>query len=175
VEHVRIWRFLFSADQSASWSWVTVHRRSGCRSSGAHVGARCFFATPRRSTRKRYPARRWIDLGSAVERVTKDRVRPCPSSTTLRIIVAASEQRALEFVAANVRRHRRAAGLTQMQLAEAIGVEPRFVQAIEAAQAAPSFKNLCALARALDLEVRDLFEPAKLTVRNPGRPPGRTS
>jgi transcriptional regulator with XRE-family HTH domain len=86
--------------------------------------------------------------------------------------VDGSERRALEFVAANVRRHRRAAGLTQMQLSEAIGVEPRFVQSIEAAQAAPSFKNLCALARALDIEVRDLFEPAKPAARNPGRPRG---
>jgi transcriptional regulator with XRE-family HTH domain len=84
--------------------------------------------------------------------------------------VNTSERRILDYLAANVRRHRHAAGLTQAQLSEAIGVEPRFVRALESASAAPSFKTLVALAAALEVEVRDLFEPAPRAVRSPGRP-----
>lgn len=81
-----------------------------------------------------------------------------------------TERTALEHLAANVRRHRLAAGMTQANLSESVGVEPWFIRAIEAAREPPSFKTLVALARAFDLDVRDLFEPAPRPVRNPGRP-----
>ena len=80
------------------------------------------------------------------------------------------ERRAREHLAANVRRHRLAAQLTQANLAEQVGVEPWFIRAIEAAREPPSFKTLVTLARELKLDVRDLFEPSPRAVRNPGRP-----
>lgn len=80
------------------------------------------------------------------------------------------ERRAREHLAANVRRHRLAARLTQAGLGERVGVEPWFIRAIEAAREAPSFKTLVMLARVLGVEVRDLFEPVARAIRNPGRP-----
>jgi transcriptional regulator with XRE-family HTH domain len=80
------------------------------------------------------------------------------------------ERKALGYVAANMRRHRRSAKKTQAALAEAVGVDTRFVQAIEAGREPPSFRTLVAIARELGIEVRDLFEPAKALTRNPGRP-----
>jgi transcriptional regulator with XRE-family HTH domain len=82
----------------------------------------------------------------------------------------AAERKALGYVAANVRQRRLAAKLTQQRLAEAIGVEPRFVQAIEAATQAPSFKTLVSLATALGVEAYQLLAPASPAKRRTGRP-----
>jgi DNA-binding XRE family transcriptional regulator len=84
--------------------------------------------------------------------------------------VDAIERRARDYIAANVRRHRLAAGMTQATLSEIVEVEPRFIRAIEGGREPPSFKTMVALARALKLEVGDLFEAVPRAVRNPGRP-----
>lgn len=102
-------------------------------------------------------------------------LRPLARHARPAVVDDGFERRTLGYVAANVRKFRHASELTQAQLAEAVGIEPRFLQAIEAASFPPSFKNLIALAGALGVEVRDLFTPEKPAVRNPGRPPKNTA
>lgn len=48
-------------------------------------------------------------------------------------------------------------GLTQEELAEAVGVSTDFISLIERGQRAPSFENLERLAEALAVKVADLF------------------
>jgi len=48
-------------------------------------------------------------------------------------------------------------GLTQEELAEAVGVSTDFISLVERGQRAPSFKNLERLAEVLGVEVADLF------------------
>jgi transcriptional regulator with XRE-family HTH domain len=62
-----------------------------------------------------------------------------------------------EQVGALVRHHRKLAGLTQAQLAERIGRQTGAVTRIETGEAAPTFETLSSLARALGVQVRDLF------------------
>ena len=57
-----------------------------------------------------------------------------------------------------LRRLRRRKDLTQHQLAEMAGISPNYVGAVERAEESPSLKVLYALASALDVEPRDLFE-----------------
>ena len=76
----------------------------------------------------------------------------------------------LESIAANVRRLRQDAGLTQFQLAAASGVELRYVAKIEAGEANPSAMIMIRLAVALGVKPGNLFKPAKLVARGPGRP-----
>lgn len=80
------------------------------------------------------------------------------------------ERAALAILAANLRRYRVARKLTQVQLAEALAVEPRFLQSLEAATDAPGFRTMVRIATTLGVEVRDLFEPVEPLERNPGRP-----
>jgi transcriptional regulator with XRE-family HTH domain len=75
-----------------------------------------------------------------------------------------------EAIAANVRLHREKRGLTQLALAEAVGIEPRHVQFIEYARASPSLAILIALAEALGKTPADLLRPAR---RKPAARPGR--
>ncbi len=51
---------------------------------------------------------------------------------------------------------RRACGLTQERLAELAGISGRHVQALETARLNPSYKELLALARALEISLSDL-------------------
>ena len=66
------------------------------------------------------------------------------------------------WIALNLFHKRRSAGLTQGQLAKKASVSFRRYQSIEtAATANVTVKTLEALAKALDMEVRDLFKPRK--------------
>lgn len=78
-------------------------------------------------------------------------------------------------VGANVSRLRTKQGWTQAQLAEAIEVETRYVQSIEAGSASPSLRRLVLLAEVLEVDVRELFRPRpkRPRQRNPGRPKKR--
>ncbi len=49
-------------------------------------------------------------------------------------------------------------GLTQEELAEAVGVSTDFISLIERGQRAPSFENLERLAEVFQLKVSELFE-----------------
>ena len=53
---------------------------------------------------------------------------------------------------------RRARDMTQTQLAEEAGISVNFVSLIERGEFAPSFETLDALAIALKVSVRDLFD-----------------
>lgn len=77
----------------------------------------------------------------------------------------------LRAVATNVRRFREARGLTQATLAEAIGIQTRYLQQIEHEDASPSLRRLVAMSQYFGVDVVDLLRPAPaLARRNPGRP-----
>jgi transcriptional regulator with XRE-family HTH domain len=57
-----------------------------------------------------------------------------------------------------VRELRKAAGLTQSQLAERAGLNPRFVGSIERAEQNPTLMVIGKLAVGLELHPRDLFD-----------------
>jgi len=53
---------------------------------------------------------------------------------------------------------RRQSGLTQEQLAEATNISVDFLSLVERGINAPSFENLEKLSKALDVQVRELFD-----------------
>jgi transcriptional regulator with XRE-family HTH domain len=63
-----------------------------------------------------------------------------------------------EIVGANIRRLRKAKGLTQEQLAHDAGVAMRYVAGVERAEENPSLKFLVKIAVALGVEPAALFE-----------------
>ena len=65
---------------------------------------------------------------------------------------------------------RRAAGLTQERLAEAIGVDPRTVQALERGAGNPPLRTLLALALSLGVPPGELFAVPVTPRGGPGRP-----
>jgi transcriptional regulator with XRE-family HTH domain len=77
------------------------------------------------------------------------------------------------YIAANVRRLRAGLGLTQEQLAEAAGLEPRYLQEIERARTNLSLSMLVGLAGALKVPPTRLFAKANLVLSKPGRPKTR--
>ena len=56
------------------------------------------------------------------------------------------------IVGANIRRHRKAKGLTQEQLAHEAGVAMRYVAGVERAEENPSLKFLVKIAEALEID-----------------------
>ena len=56
---------------------------------------------------------------------------------------------------------RRQAGLTQEQLAEQVEISVDFLSLVERGVNAPSFDNLEKISKALDIEVRELFDFTK--------------
>ena len=76
----------------------------------------------------------------------------------------------LVHLGANVSRIRKRRGYTQAALAEAAGVELRFLQRIERGSEAPSLATVVALAGALGAPVSGLFRPARPQPPKTGRP-----
>jgi transcriptional regulator with XRE-family HTH domain len=64
----------------------------------------------------------------------------------------------VEAFGANVRRLRLQRGGTQEVLAELVGVHPTYVGGIERGERNPSLEKVIALARALQIDVRVLFD-----------------
>ena len=64
----------------------------------------------------------------------------------------------VDELANDVRRFREAAGLTQMQLAQRMGVSRKTVNTVENGVFAPSIVVALKLAEALDVSVQDLFQ-----------------
>lgn len=62
-----------------------------------------------------------------------------------------------EIIGSNMRRLRKARGLTQEQLAHEAGVAMRYVAGVERAEENPSLKFLVKIAHALGVEPADLF------------------
>jgi len=77
----------------------------------------------------------------------------------------------LRYVAANVRALRLRRGLTQEQLGERSGIEPRYVQDVERARTNLSFAVFVALANALGVVPARLLRPAEMAPARTGRPP----
>lgn len=67
--------------------------------------------------------------------------------------------RALSAFGRRVRVRRRAAGLTQTQLADRAYVNREFIGRIECDQANPSLATIALIAAALDCSIADLFAP----------------
>lgn len=79
-------------------------------------------------------------------------------------------QRLVQNIAANVRARRRAAGLTQAELAEGVGIDVRQLQYIESARSGPSYDVLATLAQVLDVSAPTLLEYARFVNPKRGRP-----
>jgi transcriptional regulator with XRE-family HTH domain len=76
----------------------------------------------------------------------------------------------LLYIAANVRQIRSKRGLTQEALAEAVGVDLRFIQKVESGKASISLGTLVALAEALAVKPGVLLKEAELPEVKRGRP-----
>jgi DNA-binding XRE family transcriptional regulator len=79
-------------------------------------------------------------------------------------------QQTLTSIAANIRRIRLRQDLTQEQLAEQAGLEPRTIQHIETGKANPTVGLLVTIAAALGVSATTLLRTAKLRSRPVGRP-----
>ena len=77
-------------------------------------------------------------------------------------------------VAANVKRLRHRAGMTQEELAIAIGVSWRVTGAIERVRHELPLDMLVRLANIFEVPLAALLKPAKLPKATPGRPKGST-
>ena len=72
--------------------------------------------------------------------------------------MAARTQSLVYKLGFKIRTLRKAAGLTQEQLAEMVDVSVNFIGYVERGQRAPSIKTLEQIAQALDVAPKDLFE-----------------
>lgn len=77
----------------------------------------------------------------------------------------------MQRVAANVRRLRVQAGLTQEEFSEAAGVAASYVKAVESGRANTTLDYLVKLATALDVDAARLLRRSKPLARPSGRPP----
>jgi transcriptional regulator with XRE-family HTH domain len=76
----------------------------------------------------------------------------------------------LLYVAANIRRLRQKRSMTQEALAEATGLELRFLQKIESGRQSLSLAALLMIANALEVAPSALLRPAKMPDVKRGRP-----
>ena len=76
----------------------------------------------------------------------------------------------LGFVGENVRRGRKRREQTQEQLAEAAGLDVRFIRRVERGSVNLRFDTIVRLAEALDVEPGALLRKVKVAVAKPGRP-----
>jgi transcriptional regulator with XRE-family HTH domain len=63
-----------------------------------------------------------------------------------------------QLLGSRIREVRKACGLSQEQLAEMVDIDPRYVSRLELGKSSPSLGTLDAIANALGVEIRDLFE-----------------
>ena len=62
------------------------------------------------------------------------------------------------LLGARIKELRRIKSLSQEQLAELVGLAPKFISRIEVGRSSPSLETIENIARALQVEIRDLFE-----------------
>lgn len=77
----------------------------------------------------------------------------------------------VRHVAANIRRLRLRAGLTQEEFAEAAEIDARYLQRIEAAEVNIGITLLERLANTLEVSPARLVRPARFEAPSRGRPP----
>ncbi len=63
-----------------------------------------------------------------------------------------------ELLGARIKELRRIKSLSQEQLAELVNLAPKFISRIEVGRSSPSLETIENIARALQVEIRDLFE-----------------
>jgi transcriptional regulator with XRE-family HTH domain len=63
-----------------------------------------------------------------------------------------------ELLGARIKELRRSKGLSQVRLAEMVGIESKHLSRIEVGRSYPSLKTLESIARALKVEMKDLFD-----------------
>lgn len=68
-----------------------------------------------------------------------------------------------QLVGGNVRQLRTAAGLTQEALAERMGVDRAYINALELGKRNPTIITMWRVSEALNTELADLFEPPALS------------
>lgn len=57
----------------------------------------------------------------------------------------------------NIKKYRKAKGFTQLQLAVRAGISKDYIVAIELGKRVPSVKTLILIAKALNIDIRELF------------------
>ena len=62
------------------------------------------------------------------------------------------------MLGARIKVLRKARELSQEQLSEKVDVDPRYISRIEVGANVPSLETMDSIARALDVEIKDLFE-----------------
>lgn len=62
-----------------------------------------------------------------------------------------------ELLGARIQELRKKKGLTQLELADAIGIDPKHLSKIEVGSSYPSLHNLEKIANKLDLHIQELF------------------
>jgi transcriptional regulator with XRE-family HTH domain len=62
------------------------------------------------------------------------------------------------FLGQRIRELRKAKGFSQDQLSEKIGIDPKHLSRIELGKSFPYMETLEAVAKSLDVEIKDLFE-----------------
>lgn len=80
----------------------------------------------------------------------------------------------LEHFAANLRRHRERAGLTQEQFAVRLQVDLRYLQRLERGKINVGLETLALCAAVLDIRPGELLRRAKLAPARRGRPARKT-
>jgi transcriptional regulator with XRE-family HTH domain len=75
--------------------------------------------------------------------------------------VARTVQNGRALIALNLRRLRTTARLSQEALADKAGIHRTYVSSVERAERNVSIDNICKLAAALDVDVRDLLRSEK--------------
>lgn len=63
-----------------------------------------------------------------------------------------------ELLGARIKELRRARGLSQDQLSEKVNIDPKHLSRIEVGKSYPSLNTLEKIAKALNVEIKDLFE-----------------
>ena len=76
------------------------------------------------------------------------------------------------LIAANLRRLRAMRGLSQEALADHAGIHRTYLGSVERAERNVAIDNICRLASALDVDVRELLEPARLPLASYTRAAG---
>ena len=71
-------------------------------------------------------------------------------------------QTAKELLGTRIREVRKLRGLSQEKLAEKVGVDPKQISRIEGGKSAPSLDTLEAIAKHLQVEMKDLFDFRRL-------------
>jgi transcriptional regulator with XRE-family HTH domain len=69
-----------------------------------------------------------------------------------------------QLLGARIKELRKRRGISQEQLAESVDVDPKFISFIECGRSAPSLETIENIARALNMEIKELFEFAHLQI-----------